>query len=432
MKDLIEVQCLNYILNKKNLSFIIYNNLDESYFPVFNNEYKFIKDHYDKYGNVPDRETMVQEFPDFEFLEVNESDQYLAKELKEAYLYRALVPDINKIVDLMSNNKTDDALEYLVKASSKINLRQTIEPIDLINQAELRYDEFVDKCNDPVKAYVTTGIKELDEILGGWDRHDELAVISAKSNVGKSWFLLYFALQAAMKGLKVGIYSGEMEPNKLGYRIDTFLFNISNWGITHGDINLQVQYKENIEKIKTLVKNSVLVVTPEMLEGNATVTKLRSFIERSNLDMLCIDQYSLMDDERKGKQGFEAFSNIAKDLKKLQVMKHIPILAVAQLNRADAENGLTIENVAGSYDIMRYATTALLLEQKDKDGDKVKRLVLTVGKARDAKVGSKLTYLWDINYGKLTFVPTENDATNGSHVDELKEEYGDINSGNVF
>ena len=432
MIDIIEAQCLNYILDKKSMAFIIYNNLDESYFPTFLQEYRFIKDHYDKYGNVPDKETVLQQFPEFDFIEVNESDQYLAKELREAYLYKSLVPDINKIVDLMSNNKTDKAIDIILKARDKVINTTTIEPVDLVEQAQLRYEEYLDKCNDQAKAYITTGLRELDEIIGGWDRQEELAVICAKTNQGKSWWLLYFALHAAMKGLKVGIYSGEMEPNKLGYRIDTFLFNISNWAITHGDINVQIQYKENIDKIKTYFKNSILVVTPQMLDGNATVTKLRAFIERSNLDMLCVDQLSLMNDEHKGRQlPHEAFANIAKDLKSLQVMKHIPILSVAQLNRQDSENGLTIENIAGSYDIMRYATTAILLEQKDKDDQKVKRLVLTIGKARDARVGSKLTYMWDINYGKLTFVPTENDATAGSHIEDLKEEFGDIGE-NIF
>ena len=431
MVDVIEAQCLNYILDKKSMSLIIYNNLDETYFPTFIDEYRFIKNHYDKYGNVPDKETVVQQFPDFDFIQVSESEQYLVKEIREAKTYRLLVPDINNIVDLMTNNKSDEAYKVLLSAANKVNMRSTIEPVDLISQAQIRYDEFLEKCSDQAKAYVTTGLKELDEILGGWDRKEELAVISARTNQGKSWWLLYFALHAAMKGLRVGIYSGEMEPSKLGYRIDTFLFNISNWGITHGDMNLQAQYKEYIDKIKDSVKSSILVVTPEMFDGNATVTKLRAFIERSQLDMLCIDQYSLMEDERRGKQGHEAFANIAKDLKNLQVMKHIPILAVAQLNRQENENGLTIENIAGSYDIMRYATTALLLEQKDKDDQKVKRLVLTLGKARDARVGSKLTYMWDINFGKLTFVPTENDATNGKHVEDLKEEYGDIGE-NIF
>lgn len=431
MNNIIELQCLNYILEKKSFSFIIYNNFNESYFPTYLEEYRFIDKHYQKYNNIPDKETIIGEFPDFEFLQVTENEQYLVKELKELYLYRSLVPDVNKIVDLMTVGKTDEAITHLTKAANKISLKETIEPIDLISQAQIRYDEYIEKCHNPTKAYVTTGLKELDEVIGGWDRKEELAIISARTNIGKSWYVLYFALHAAMKGLKVGFYSGEMEPNKVGYRADSFLFNLSNYGLTHGDLNIQPDYKKAIELITSKVPGFIKVVTPEMLDGNATVSKLRAFIERDNLDMLIIDQISLMEDERKTKQTYESFANIAKDLKNLQVMKHIPIIVAAQLNREDNEKGLSIENIAGSYDIIRYATTALLLEQKDKDDTKIKKLVITVGKARDAQVGSKLTYMWDVNYGKLTFVPTENDATEGKHIEDLKETFGDMEE-NIF
>ena len=126
-----------------------------------------------------------------------------------------------------------------------------------------------------------------------------------------------------MKGLKVGIYSGEMEPSKVGYRLDTFLFNLSNWSMTHGDVNIQPDYKEKINSISSKVKSSILVATPEMLNGNATVSKLRAFIERHDLDLLVIDQLSLMEDERKGKIGHEAYANIAKDLKNLQYFQYL-------------------------------------------------------------------------------------------------------------
>lgn len=222
-----------------------------------------------------------------------------------------------------------------------------------------------------------------------------------------------------------------MEPSKIGYRLDSFLFNLSNYGLTHGDLNLQTDYKDLLTTLQEKVPGQILVATPDMFDGYATVSKLKAYVEKNELDMLVIDQISLMEDERKSKIKHEAYANIARDLKNLQVMKHIPIIVAAQLNREDTEKGLTIDNIAGSYDIMRYATTALLLEQKDKDDSKIKRLVITVGKARDARAGSKLTYMWDINYGRLTFVPTENDATNGKHIEELKETFGDMEE-NVF
>lgn len=430
MINIVQAQALNYILTKKSFSLVTYNNLDETYFPTFIEEYRYIKTHLDKYGNVPDKETFIQKFPDFELIEVNESEQYLLNQLKEDYLYRSLVPDINKIVDLMSNNKTDKALSYLIQASHKVNQRTSIEPVDLISQCQMRYDTYKEKCENVSQAYSATGLPELDEIIGGWDRKEELAVIAAKTNMGKSWWLTYFALQSAKQGLRVGFYSGEMLPEKIGYRLDTFYGNISNWGLTHGDINLDMQYKNLLTKMQNEIKTPLYVVTPEMLDGNATVTKLRGFIEKFDLDILYVDQISLMEDERKGKINHEAISNIMKDLKTIQTIKHIPIILNSQLNREERENGITIENVAGSFDVMRYATTALILEQKEKEGTN-SRIVLTIGKARDSQVGDKLTYIWDINFGRLIFVPTENDATKGSHIEDLKQEYGDIGE-NLF
>ena len=173
MINIVQAQALNYILTKKSFSLVTYNNLDETYFPTFIEEYRYIKTHLDKYGNVPDKETFIQRFPDFELIEVNESEQYLLNQLKEDYLYRSLVPDINKIVDLMSNNKTDKALSYLIQASHKVNQHTSIEPVDLISQCQMRYDTYKEKCENVSQAYSATGLPELDEIIGGWDRNEE-------------------------------------------------------------------------------------------------------------------------------------------------------------------------------------------------------------------------------------------------------------------
>lgn len=432
MNNVIEAQCLNYVLKKGNLSFITYNNLDETYFPTFNQEYRFIVDHFNKYGNVPDKATMVGEFPQFEFLDVGESDTYLVKEIKELHLYRKLVPDVNKIVSLMSAGKTDEAIVYLTTTASKIPPIRDTEPTRLIKQYEKRLETFEEKCKNIDVAYTTTGLPELDEIIGGWDRKEEFAIVAAKTNVGKSWFALFFALQAAKKGLRVGIYSGEMESDKVGYRVDSFLFNISNYGLTHGDSRIIEEYREALKRISDEVAGEMVVYTPNDLDGYPTATKLKSCIERDELDMLIIDQISLMEDEKKARNKTDRFANIASALKNLQTATHKPIIAVAQLNREKTDDGsVTIDNIAEAYDIMRFATIGLLIEQKDSEETKLKRVVLTIGKARDSDKGKKLTYMWDINYGKLTYVPTENDATKGKHIEELKETFGDIEE-NIF
>ena len=60
--------------------------------------------------------------------------------------------------------------------------------IDLINNANLRYEKYLNRLENPEKSFVTTGLKELDKILGGWDMENETATICARTGFGKSWF----------------------------------------------------------------------------------------------------------------------------------------------------------------------------------------------------------------------------------------------------
>ena len=425
---MIELQVLNKILSTKSFQLVIFNNLDESYFPTYKKEFNFIKDHYEKYNNVPDSETFLNEFEKFDFINVTESDDYLIKTLREQHLYLKMVPHLNKITELMTNGKSNEALSYWESTTPELIKETDTKCVDLIADATSRFNEYLERSRNFNKYYYKTGLPELDEILGGWDTQEELAVISARTNVGKSWWLIYFALQSAKQGLKVGLYSGEMTEDKIGYRLDTFLFNISNWAMTHGDVSIQTDYEKGIKEIKTTVPGSIKVLTPKQLEGSATVSKLRAFIERENLDILYVDQYSLLLDERNSKNPIESFANISRDLKTLQVLKKIPIIIASQLSRSENENSDRpgMKNIAGSDRIGQDATTALFLEQKSG------HLIISVGKARDAKVGDKLTYVWDINTGKLTFIPTDNDATKGKHVKEVEEEFKSDKSDNVF
>ena len=58
-----------------------------------------------------------------------------------------------------------------------------------------------------------------------------------------------------------------------------------------------------------------------MIGELATVSQLRAFIEKENLDILFVDQHSLLEDERHGKTPVEKAANISKSLKALQVLK---------------------------------------------------------------------------------------------------------------
>lgn len=293
----------------------------------------------------------------------------------------------------------------------------SLESTDIFKDVS-RYDAYVERCNDFNKYYVSTGFKELDQVLGGWDRQEELATIIARTNQGKSWLLLKCAIAAAEQGLNVGLYSGEMSDRKVGYRIDTLISHISNTSIIQGNSNIQTEYKRYIESLQAgKIKGSIKVLTPSQINGPAGVTALRAFIEKEKLDMLCVDQHSLLEDDRKARSPVEKASNISKDLKNLQVIKKIPIISVSQQNRGDTSDGITTMNIAQSDRIGQDSTIVLAFEQKDGI------LNLQIIKARDAGVGKKLQYAINFDKGTFEFMPSDNDAVNGEGSEELKNIY---------
>ena len=206
-------------------------------------------------------------------------------------------------------------------------------------------------------------------------------------------------------GLRVGIFSGEMSVNKLAYRFDTLMSHISNGQLMHGNISAANDYKVYLEELKETHPGQLFVMTRDMVDGKCGVNALRSFVEKYELDILFIDQISLLDDDKNAKIMFEKFSNISKDLKLLQTQKHIPIISVSQQNRTAVEEGsyAGTENISGADRIAQDATLILFLTQKDNI------LTISIGKSRDGGTGQVFKYNVDLDKGMYYYIK-EDDA----------------------
>ena len=212
---MIQLQLLDKILQEGDASIITLNNLDESFFSDYIGEFRFIRTHLDQYGKVPDQFTFLSTFRDFDVVEVKETSKYLLDELYRDKNKRELAKTFNRVKDLLNQDKVDEAMNLYLNATDNITQAVHLESIDILRDTS-RYDAYIERSTDFTKFYVKTGFKELDEIIGGWDRQEELATIIARPNVGKSWILLKVAIAAAQQGLNVGLYSGEMSERKVG------------------------------------------------------------------------------------------------------------------------------------------------------------------------------------------------------------------------
>ena len=316
-----------------------------------------------------------------------------------AQLARGLGFRVGKIKERILNNKVRGITSYY-----------TISITGKINQIPTRIPKKQAKKSTSNRELNLTNFKveEIDKIeyYGFMCDGDQRYLLWDNTLTHNTWLLLKFAASAAQQGLNVGIYSGEMSDKKVGYRIDTLIGHISNGALIHGSTTVEKEYKEYIESLPNRFRGSIKVLTPKMINGPAGVTALRAFIEKEHLDILFIDQHSLLEDDRKAKNPVERASNISKDLKNLQVLKRIPIISVSQQNRTSTENGVGSEHIAQSDRIAQDSTVILFFE-KHKDDPTL--LDINLVKSRDTANGKKLTYKVDFNKGLFTYMPGKDD-----------------------
>ena len=415
---MVSLQILNRVISTKDISIITDNNLTIDYFLEYEDEYSFIKEHFDNYKNVPDTETFINKFPDFELLEVNESDRYLVDAIREEYLYSKSVPVIKKAAELLKSD-SNEASRYL--QSELVNLTPNyITPYVDIIHSNSRVEMFEDKSNNKDKWFIPTGFEELDDIIYGWQCGEEFVVIFARTGIGKSWVLVKTVQHAWEIGKNVGYVSPEMSADKIGYRFDTLNNHFSNMALVRGDkskvsIDEYRQYNEKLAEHN----NRILVSTPMDFNKQVTVGKLRTFVQANNLDMLAIDGITYMTDERykRGDNKTTSLTNISEDLMELSCELKIPILVVVQSNRGGTEKDTPdLEDIRDSDGIAHNATKVISLNQKEE------ALVMKIKKNRDGKVGDKLTYLWDIDLGEFTWMPGDFDSATIERKEQKREE----------
>ena len=399
---MVALQIISKVLQTKDLSIIEENQLTEEYFPEYEEEFKYIMTHVTDYGNVPDKATFLAQFPQFEMVEVTESDQYLIDTIREENLYVKIVPIIQQAAKLLKTDSNSSA-EYLLQAMKTVQPDYGLGGVDIISQAEKRYNEFINRRDNQEQWFFTTGFPELDDIIHGIQRGEELFVLFARTNQGKSWILEKICTHVWEIGFNVGYISPEMGNISVGYRFDTLYRNFKNsdlmWGNKEFD---EAAYKEYIEELKKH-KNKFVVATPSDFARKITVSKLKNWVNKYKLDLIAIDGITYLSDERykRGDNKTTTLTNISEDLMSLSVELGIPVLIVVQANRngvVDKESDDTpeLESIRDSDGISHNATTVLSIRQSN-DGI----LTMQVKKGRNCRVGDKIQYQWNPNIGEF-------------------------------
>lgn len=405
---MIELQVLNYIIKNHDGEFL--STYSDKFFPNYKKEYAFIKKHFTDYKSIPDIETVVGEFNEFGVIDVTEPKKYLENKLVEEYTFQKAIPVIESSQDMFKDDARG-AVEYIIRHLSEIDTPRKDFGKDIIKSASERYDVFLDKFNsvETDDYEFSTGLKELDLLIGGLRRGEELLVIYARTNNAKTWIAELIAVAVWAAKHNVGFFSPEMSDTEIGYRFDTLFKHFSSMGMSGRERDFDAdKYSSYIKKLQKY-DNIFNVTSPLDFNKDTTVSKLGKWIDDQKLDMIVIDGISYLTNERgNNKKETDRLTEIAEDLMLLSKEKKIPVIAVMQANRTAARdaNGEVnddtpeLDTIRNSDGISHNASRAIAVRYKNNN------LTLKITKDRYSdSVGSKLIYNVDLNTGKFTYVP---------------------------
>lgn len=234
----IELQMISKILTSEDEAEVdALCNFDTSYYSVYKKQIEFILDHKDKYGTVPDVFTFQAEFvdDDITLIDVNEPVEFLIENIKKNKQYIIFLETFNKIQELSTGDITE-AWEYIGNQYENAMKLSTIQPMDIISQAEERANNIIEFSK---QTRIPTGFPEIDKLMyGGLSTVEELLLLVARTNTGKAQPLWSKVLTPAgwttMGELKVGdVVIGENNDN--GKVVQIFPQGVKDYYRVHFD-----------------------------------------------------------------------------------------------------------------------------------------------------------------------------------------------------
>lgn len=401
----IELQVISKILTSDSVEDVnTLCELGESYYSVFKPHIKFILDHKEKYNDVPDVFTFQSQFPDITLVQVSEPITYLLSEMQKNKQHIILIETFNKLKDLGSAD-VSEAWEYLSNQCDRVAQLDSTKPMDLVKDAMIRSNQVVEFSK---QARIPTGFDEIDKLMyGGLSTVEELLLILARTNTGKSWVCTKMMESAQKHGFPVLYYSPEMQASFLGTRFDTWRAHFQNSQLYQGKYD--AKYSDYLKQLTEQDTSAFVIEDKDVPEGEVNVPALRNLVRKHHIKLLIIDGLSYMSDSRKSDTDYTKYKNLCLDLFKLSKQYGCAVVIAMQANRETRETKddkgdpfPNLYNVEGSDHPGRIATQAFALRQVfDKHV-----LDIRLEKSRMANNQKPVcSYAWDVNTGNMQYLP---------------------------
>lgn len=269
--------------------------------------------------------------------------RYYAETVSDKSKMRQLITEAESIRDaayssgLPPEDILDNAEQRILEIAHKSQRNNYVDVNDVLFENIKQLQEI--EQNGGEERGIPTGFRDVDRILGGFQKTD-LIILAARPGVGKTAWALNAAEYAASIGKKVMVFSLEMSTRQLGERLLSMTSSVPLENIHKGSLSMEEwedlsAAQDSFYGLDMVIDESSVITPLEMKN------KCRRFKqEKGDLDLVVIDYLQLMSmGGYRIEQREKEIAAITRSIKIMAKELDCAVVLLSQLSRGPEQRG---------------------------------------------------------------------------------------------
>lgn len=420
--DTLEYYILNTIFKDELYTRSFISKIQPNIFsPILDKIVKSVMAYYKKYSKVPsinllknqiipkfckDTElTLINEKIDIiENLEfnINEAREWLQEETKNFIKIRTVMNALMNCAPLIKQGKYEKIVS-LMEEAFKINFDETFG-LDYFDELEQRKE----RCKEK-EEIISTGIKCLDNAIGGGLRRKTLCLFAGPANTGKTLCLNDVASSLAFNGYNVLYLSLELSEDYISQRTDAKFAEVP---MSEINVNPEFAIKKAIARRDALKKENKKLgklIYKEYSPNEICSNDIRGLLKNLEIkndfkpDFVIVDYLRLVRPNGKtlSDNTYGRITTVCEELRSIGMLHNCCVLTASQTGRQSYNtNEIGMQDLSDSIGIAQTADIIItLLRPKEMESENI--MILNVAKSRFSKQGQSMTVGVDYNFMRL-------------------------------
>jgi len=292
-----------------------------------------------------------------------------------------------------ASDQSEDAEDLIADIDRKLLeiARGSAEEPSLGNQANAALQELADLREGKAENSVSTGVRGVNRIVGGYKRK-RLYIVAGRPSMGKTSWMVDAAIQHCFRGIRTRLISLEMTAEELLHRIFAAISEVPFERVIEPTVLTDDEW-DRVERAKKLVDEWPLEIDDR--DGQTidfALAGCRTSCRRRGTGFVALDYIQNLRFVGPGKLRYQEISDAAKKMRQFAKEENIPVLMLSSITESNEKNPNkrpTLADLRGSGDLAFHADVAILIHrERGEDGASIdQRSELVVAKQRGGRTG---------------------------------------------